>query len=134
MTMMENLIGVCIQGHWTITSVGVLSGVEVYISVVKSQNQASLHLHLLLWMKETPTIDKLKDLFKTSEFRVKVTKYISDMIQAQISDTDKETIKNIACKVDLAWSRPLNPVSASFAVDRVDLEQCLVRCNQIHTC
>jgi hypothetical protein len=85
-------------------------------------------------MEATPTSDELKELFKTTQFRTKLIKYLKDVIRAHIGDMDKEIIKNIPHEADLAWSRPLNPTKTSFAVDRVSLEQRLMRSNQIHTC
>src|SRR5260370_33989332 len=80
--MLECLIGISNRGHQTIGGIGVLGRIEAYIGVVESQNCTLLHLHLLLWMKDTPTTDKLKELFKTSECRAKVMNYILYIVSA----------------------------------------------------
>ncbi len=133
-TTLEKLLGVENGRDWVWVNGGILGNVQAHIGVVKSQNQAMLHLHMLLWMQDMPSSDKLKELFKSEEFHTKIQTYLKHNIWAHFLGINRESIKDIPCKPDLAWSRPLDPRSPTFDEDYRDMEKRLMWSNQIHMC
>ena len=47
---------------------GVLGHVAAYFGLVESQGRGTLHLHLLMWLANTPTTDEIHNLLKTADF------------------------------------------------------------------
>jgi hypothetical protein len=75
--ILEGLLG--IQGYkhhqkikW---ETGILGIVEGYIGTVKAQGRGTLHLHILLWLRGSPTSDIMKDAYKMriSEQRYRIS-------------------------------------------------------------
>jgi len=48
-----------------------------YIGVVESQNQGSLHLHMLLWLQDALPADEMVKLLKNKEFCTRMKLFIS---------------------------------------------------------
>ena len=51
------------------TRMGVLGRVSAYFGLVESQGRGTLHLHLLLWLCDTPASNIIHDLLTSTEFR-----------------------------------------------------------------
>ncbi len=133
-TMLENLFSVHMGSQWVCVNRGVLGHVQAYISIIESQNWATLHLHMLLWMENTPSSEEIKELFKYGDFWSKIQTYLAHNIQAHFPGIGRDSLKDIPCEADLAWSRPLDPHSPTFDNDYTDLEGRLMQSNQIHMC
>ena len=48
---------------------GVLSKVNAYFGVVEAQGCGSLHLHIMMWLKNAPNVDEMHILLKSNEFQ-----------------------------------------------------------------
>ncbi len=131
--MLENLFGVHVRSQWVCVNRGILGCVQAYISVIESQNQATLHLHMLLWMGNTP-LDEIKELFKSAEFWTTIQTYLAHNVWAHFPGIGRESLKDIPHEANLAWSRPLDAHSPTFNNDYTDLEGRLMQSNQIHMC
>src|SRR5260221_3847190 len=89
---------------------------------------------MLLWMENTPSSEEIKELFKYGDFWSKIQTYLAHNIQAHFPGIGRDSLKDIPCEADLAWSRPLDPHSPTFDNDYTDLEGRLMQSNQIHMC
>src|SRR5260370_6705184 len=79
-TMLEKLLGVENGRVQVQVNGGILGNVQGHIGVVESQNRATLHLHMLVWMQDMPSSDELKELFKSAEFHSKIETYLKHNI------------------------------------------------------
>lgn len=70
---LETLFGIKVSGSRVLQDKGVFGYVSAYFGTVESQGRGTLHLHLLVWLKNTPTSTQMKDLLKKEEFREKVS-------------------------------------------------------------
>ena len=59
------------------SGLGILGRVSAYFGTVESQGRGTLHLHLIVWLKDAPNSDQMGKLLKTARFRDKVTSYIA---------------------------------------------------------
>ncbi|KZT03540.1 uncharacterized protein LAESUDRAFT_636720, partial [Laetiporus sulphureus 93-53] len=55
---------------------GVFGYVNAYFGTVESQGRGTLHLHMLIWLKDSPTSDEMSSLLRTEEFRQKMVAFI----------------------------------------------------------
>ncbi len=116
-------------------SMGVLGKASAYVGSVESQGRGTLHLHMLLWLQDTPTSEQLHELLRTEEFRSRVVAYIRANIRAYLPGMETaQSVKAIPKENDIAYNRPPDPASPSFASDCRDFELRLARVNQVHTC
>jgi hypothetical protein len=114
-------------------SYGILGKVQSYIGTVEAQGRGTLHLHLLVWLKDAPTSHEMKTALQTREFREKVSKYIKSTIRADIEGKSKEEVEALPKEVAVSYSRPINPRNSS-AKEREDKEKKLARVLQFHKC
>ncbi len=99
-------------------------------------SSSTLHLHVLLWMCNTPSSKELKCLLETSEFWQRVESYLKSNVCAHFHfpGINRDTIKDIPKESDLAWSWPPNPEDATFDSMCQEMECHLMWLNQIHSC
>ena len=132
--MLEKLVGIEVSGYRVWMRPGVLGHVQGYISVVESQNQGTLHLHMLMWIENTPSSGELKSLLKQTAFCEHIILYLKGNIHAYCTGIELHMIKDIPRELDLAWSRPPDPEDPAFAAKFDALEHHLMWLNQIHAC
>ncbi|THG97984.1 hypothetical protein EW026_g4134 [Hermanssonia centrifuga] len=114
---------------------GVFGDISAYFGTVEAQGRGTLHLHILIWLKNTPTGDELKDLFKAEAFQTKVKNYIRANIRAYKPGLDsEESIKAILTDPNIGYCRPPDPGSRTYKDDIDQLELRLARSLQVHTC
>lgn len=134
-TILQTLFGVTVTTHQVKTAMGVLGEVSAYFGTVECQNRGTLHLHMLLWLKNTPTADELTTLLATEEFRAKMVAYIRANMRAYLPGLEsEESIKAIPRSKEFAYARPPNPSSATYESDLRLFELRLARTEQLHTC
>lgn len=63
-TILEMLFGVTISGNRVLSTNGIFGWVSAYFSVVESQARATLHLHMMLWLLEAPSMEEMEMLLK----------------------------------------------------------------------
>ena len=114
---------------------GVLGRVSAYFGTVESQGWGTLHLHMLLWLSDTPSADVLQEMFKAEDFRGRVVDYIQANIRAYVPGFESAaTVKALKKEPTLAYGRPPNPASLNYESQRQSFEVLLTRTEQIHTC
>jgi hypothetical protein len=134
-TILETLVGVKTGNHRVYSLHGVFGHVSAYFGVVESQGRGSLHLHMLLWMKNAPLQEEMEELLKDVDFRQRVKTFIKSNLRAYLPGLESaESIKGIPNEVEVAYSRPPKPGSPDYDRKLIDLEQRVARSKNHHTC
>jgi hypothetical protein len=113
---------------------GVLGQLRAHYGVVEAQGHGSLHLHMLLWLKNAPSSESMQLLLCTEEFQKRVAEYVDANVRAHLDRMTEDMIIAMEHETDLTWSRPPNPNSPDFKKDFAIRERRLVRSQQVHTC
>ncbi|KAJ8516236.1 hypothetical protein ONZ45_g6447 [Pleurotus djamor] len=133
--ILETLFGIKATSHQVVSEIGVFGYVSAYFGTVESQNRGSLHLHLLLWLEGAPSADEMLNLLKQESFRNRVKAFITANIRAYLPGLETATsLKTIPNESSIAYSRPPNPGSPTFAEEASAMELRVVRSKQVHTC
>lgn len=74
---------------------GLLGFLNAYFGVVEAQGRGSLHMHMLLWLQDTPNTEEMHDLLQSEDFRNRVHEYIKVNICAHVEGLDQESIKTM---------------------------------------
>ena len=134
-TIFETLFGVKVAPAQIKIRVGVFGRVTAYFGVVESQGRGTLHLHLLIWLKHSPSSDEMSALLKTEEFRARVAAFIRANIRAYAPGfEDGESVKNLARNNEVSYSRPPAPGSPDYNTKMAASEILIARMEQVHTC
>jgi hypothetical protein len=114
-TILETLFQIRISSHQVKTQMGLMGLVSAYFGVVELQGRGTLHLHLLLWLMNTPSAKQMEKLLEEEEFRSKIIAYIKANLRAYLPGLESaESIKQIPIEKDIAYNRPPNPDSLEF--------------------
>ena len=134
-TVLETLFGIEVTPYQIHSGKGIYGRVAAYFGAVESQGRGSLHLHLIVWLKNTPTADEILELLKGEEFRERVKTFIRANVRACAEglETD-EAVKNMPNEADIAYSRPPHPDSEDYENQIKLYEVRLARAKQVHTC
>lgn len=133
--LLEHLWGVKRTEFATTNSMGVLGFVEAYFGVVEAQGRGTLHLHMIVWLKDAPTAEEMDQLLKDEAFREKVKAFIRLNIRAHIDGLgSKEEVDATPRQRGVGFCRPPDPDGVDFEVQRNALEKAVVRSLQVHTC
>lgn len=134
-TMLRTLFGIYTKGGRVISQKSILGHLNGYFGVVEAQGRGTLHLHMMMWLKNAPTADEMAALLKTESFRDQICQYIGANLRSHLSAmTSLQEIKAIPRESDLAYSRPPHPDASLFEQEMAELELRLVRSQQVHTC
>lgn len=90
--VLEELFGITRTSKNTTSIEGIFGEVAAYIGMVESQNRATLHLHILFWLKGAPDPEELLEKLKTESFRERMRAFIAQNIKAHCSGIDEDTI------------------------------------------
>jgi len=60
--IIQSLFGIDSSRQRVSTSIGIFGEVVSYIGVIESQNRGTLHLHMIMWLKDTPPADEMRRL------------------------------------------------------------------------
>ncbi|THG95067.1 hypothetical protein EW026_g6512 [Hermanssonia centrifuga] len=133
--ILETLVQVRVSNYQVKSKPGIFGEVSAYFGTVESQGRGTLHLHMLIWLKNTPTGAELSELFKDEAFRAKMSAYIKANVRAYVPGLESaETVKALPRQPSVAFSRPPNPDSPSYSEDVREYELQLARGLQVHTC
>ena len=132
--ILEHLIGVKIEQNKVRSVPGVLGLIDSYFGMVEAQGRGNLHIHLLLWIANTPDANDMKTLLATPEFRSRLEYYIKNTIHAHAEGVTVGGCLGPNPRPHPAYSRPPNPNSASFVMDIKEAERLHVESSQYHTC
>lgn len=135
--ILETLFGINVKGLKVKVEMGVLGRVSAYFGVVEAQGRGTLHLHMLIWLENAPTVEEMHERLATPEFRQKITEYIKANIRAHIDGLTKETMKQMPRDKELPFSRPPDPTKLTdeeYINEVASRERMAVRSAQLHTC
>ena len=113
--------------------IGIFGKVQSYIGTVEAQGRGTLHLHMLLWLKDAPCASEMKTALKSQKFRDKLVAFIKNSIRASIGNMSHEQVAAIPKTPGISYSRPIDPRTASIE-ESEENEQKLVRALQFHQC
>ena len=134
-TILETLFGVKVTPAQVKSGMGVFGRVTAYFGVVESQGRGTLHLHLLIWLKHTPSSDEMSALLKTEEFRARVVAFIHANIRAYVPGfEDGDSVKKLPHNNEVSYARPPVPGSADYDAQLASSEVLIARMEQVHTC
>lgn len=112
---------------------GIFGYVQGYIGTVEAQGRGSLHLHMLIWLKDAPTSTEMHDKLHSEDFRRRITTYIDSIMKADIENMTTDDILQLPKDSEISYSRTSDP-SAITPTQEQDLEKRLVRNLQFHNC
>ena len=79
-TTLETLLGVRCSQHQVESQMGIFGRVNAYFGVVEAQGRGSLHIHMLVWLKNAPNAEEMLELLTQSSFRDKIANFIEHNI------------------------------------------------------
>jgi len=133
--ILENLFQVKPTPYKVKSGTGIFGSVSAYFGTVESQGRGTLHLHLLVWLKHTPSADELSNLLKSDDFRERICAFIRANLHAYVPGLESaDSIKDIPKNNEIAYNRPIHPDSPNYNERLQAFELQLARTEQIHTC
>lgn len=134
-TICETLFQIRVTSYNVKTSMGVLGRPAAYVGAVESQGRGSLHLHMLLWLQDTPRTDELQRMLNTEEFRQRIVSYIGQNLRAYLPGLESaQSVRGIPKDKDIPYSRPPHPDTPDYEAQTARYELRLARAQQVHTC
>lgn len=114
--------------------VGILGKVQGYIGTVEAQGRGTLHLHMLLWLKDAPSSKFMETALKNEVFRQRIRDYIKSVVRADIDELTHEDVRNeIPKEAAISYSRPVDPRTNDASVLAASKRK-LARAVQLHKC
>jgi Helitron helicase-like domain at N-terminus len=134
-TILQKLFCVNIKGHQVNSGLGILGRVQAYFGLVESQGRGTLHLHMILWLANSPRLDMVPQLLQNSDFRQRVVDYIRENLRAYLPGLETaESIQEIDADKEIACKWPPNPHDTNYDTLLKEDELSLARTEQIHIC
>ena len=104
-TVLETLFGIKVTPYQIHSGKGIYGHVAAYFGAVESQGHGSLHLHLILWLKNVPTGDEILELLKSEEFHEHVKAFLCANVHACAAGLETaKAVKKIPNDVNVAYS------------------------------
>ncbi|EAU80832.2 hypothetical protein CC1G_04942 [Coprinopsis cinerea okayama7 len=113
---------------------GIFGVVESYIGTVEAQGRGTLHLHMLLWLRDAPPPSVLKEIIKSEEFRERVKEFISTTIHADIDGKNNRQVKALPRDGECSYARPTHPDDPEYDTKFQQRQRILARTLQYHDC
>ncbi|THG93269.1 hypothetical protein EW026_g7927 [Hermanssonia centrifuga] len=133
--ILETLLQVKVSKYQVKSDVGIFGKVSAYFGTVEAQGRGTLHLHMLIWLKNAPSSDELLELLKSEVFRDKMRAFIKANVRAYCPGLESaESVKAIRSDQAVGFTRPPNPDSTTYADEVKTRELALARTLQVHTC
>ena len=133
-TMLETLFGITSSNRSNESQMGVFGVVNGYFGVIKAQGRGSLHVHMLVWLKNAPNSDEMLELLTQSQFRDKIATYIDHNIRTHLDGFDETYVNETNREPHISYSRPPNPRNENWKEEVKVVEQKLARAHQVHIC
>ncbi|KIN95600.1 hypothetical protein M404DRAFT_100163, partial [Pisolithus tinctorius Marx 270] len=122
-TIIQTLFSVTATPYSVHCQKGIFGFVKAYFGVVESQGCGSLHLHMLLWLKDSPPTDDIEQLLREESFRERVQSFIRANLRAYLPGLEStESMKRIPNDVDVAYCRPPKPQGVHYDEEVARLE------------
>ncbi|RDB23672.1 hypothetical protein Hypma_009540 [Hypsizygus marmoreus] len=133
--VLETMFGIKVKrGHNIERKEGIFGTVNSYIGTVEAQGRGSLHLHLLLWLTDSPTSSEMQKALADESFREKMRNFIKQNIRADINNANELDLKAMPVIPEVSYSRPIDPRTPNFDELNSQREHQLARTVQVHTC
>ena len=68
------------MGHQVESEMGIFKLVNGYFGVVEAQGRGWLHIHMLLWLKNTPNANEMLQLLQQAQVHERIALYINHNI------------------------------------------------------
>ena len=131
-TLLEVVLGIKKTRLGVVHRPGAFGTIQTYIGTVEAQGCGTLHLHMLLWLKDAPPASVMQAALKDERFRARVTNYIKATIRADIDSKDTNAILRIPKRPAVSYCRPIDPVK--HEAESIMEEKTLARSVQHHKC
>ncbi|THG94143.1 hypothetical protein EW026_g7271 [Hermanssonia centrifuga] len=114
--ILETLLQVKVTKYQVKAEPGIFGKVAAYFGTVKAQGCGTLHLHMLIWLKDTPTPAELLELLKSDLFRDKMKTFIKANMRAYCPGLESAKLVK-AIRSDQLWALhvPPHPDSLTYA-------------------
>ena len=110
-TILTTLFGAEATTQRIHSHMGIFGEVIGYFWLVESQGKGTLHLHMLVWLKNTPMSKDIKDLLATEDFRQRIREFIRENICAYLPGFESaEELKKIPTMSKSHIHAPLTPI------------------------
>jgi hypothetical protein len=133
-TTLEALLGIRTSRREVEGRMGIFGMVNGYFGVVEAQGRGSLHVHMLVWLKDAPNADEMMELLTHSEFRERIATYINHTVRTDLQGFDEEFVRETRFEPHVSFSRPPNPSIQDWERDMTVMERKLARAHQVHVC
>lgn len=133
-TILETLFGFTPKARTGEGRMGVLGQGSAYYGMVEAQGRGSLHLHMLMWLCNSPNAEEIAVRLRSETFKDKIKAYLRANIRSHLEDLTENVLSSMEPTSELAWSRPPDPDSPTYDNDLRLLETQLVRSQQYHVC
>jgi hypothetical protein len=129
------LFGINVEGNRVNSGIGILGRVQAYFGLVESQGRGTLHLHLILWLANTPRSDVVPEMLQNSDFCQRITEYIKANLRAYLPGLESaESIQELDVDKETACKWPPDPNAPNYETLLKQDELSLARLEQIHVC
>ena len=71
---------------------GAYGVVQAYLGAVEAQGRGTLHLHMLVWLKDAPTAKVMQEALKNDGFHQRIIDFIKATIHADIDGMDTDNL------------------------------------------
>lgn len=133
-TTLETLMGVRSFRQRVESQTGIFGLVNGYFGVVEAQGRGSLHVHMLIWLKNAPNADEIMELLTQPVFREHIARYIDQNIRTHLDGFDEDYVENTVREKHVSYSRSPNPRNPDWPTEVKDMEYKLARAHQVHIC
>ncbi|KAG8689870.1 hypothetical protein FRC11_000092, partial [Ceratobasidium sp. 423] len=132
--VLKTLFGFATDNQLAENEVGELGKGNTYFGAVEAQGRGSLHLHLMMWLANSPDADEISYKLQSPDFREKIKAYMQQNIRSHLDGLTEDTLETMEPESALAWSRPPNPDSPTYEDEVKLLEIQLAHSQQYHKC
>lgn len=133
-TILETLFGFDVRGWHSRNRMGALGTGSAYFGAVEAHGCGSLHLHMVMWLQNAPNASETTEELKSPQFQEKIKHYGQTNLHAHIDSLEHSVLDCMERDVGLAWGRPPNPDSPTYAKDLALLELKQANGQQYHVC
>ena len=134
--ILQHLLGITAsrKGQSCQIETGVLGDINGYIGTVEAQGRGTLHLHMILWLRGSPTLSEMKQLLLDDQFRARMCSFIQANVRADLDGFQGPAVLALPQKKDVAFSRPVDPRLPNYNQLAQQAEQSIARTVQVHQC
>ena len=136
-TILTVLFCVDTQQYRATSQKGIFRHLSAYFGVVESQGHGTLHLHILLWLQNAPSLPEMHYLLKTEYFHLKVVQFLKANIHTCIPGLDSlAAIRAVSNDMYVTYSCSPNSSNdnQSYNTECAEYEHHMVHVKQVYIC